>query len=50
MIDELALKIRGLPRLKALILAFTVWQYVCVLGMAMLGWQEYLIWINFNQI
>ncbi|MEK7617930.1 MAG: O-antigen ligase family protein [Patescibacteria group bacterium] len=46
MIDELALKIRGLPRLKALILAFTVWQYVCVLGMAMLGWQEYLIWIN----
>jgi O-antigen ligase len=44
--EELIAKIKALPRLKMLILVFTVWQYFTVLGIAILNWSNSLIWLN----
>ena len=46
MTKDLIKKIKDLPRLKLLIILFTVWQYFSVAGMAMLGWSTALVWLN----
>ena len=43
-------KIKDLPRLKLLIILFTVWQYFSVAGMAILNWPHYLIWLNLGML
>ena len=40
------LKLKELPRLKLLIILFTIWQYLSVAGMALLGWSNSLVWLN----
>src|SRR5579864_4386894 len=44
--QNLAQKIKELPRLRLLIVVFTIWQYFCVAGIAILNWPNYLIWLN----
>ncbi len=39
-------KIKALPRLKLLIIIFTVWQYFSIAGIAILNWSPALIWLN----
>jgi len=46
MTEDLIQKIKDLPKLKLLILLFTVWQYISVAGMAVLGWPNSLVWLN----
>ncbi len=46
MLKDFSLKLKELPRLKLLIIVFTVWQYVAVLGMAMFYWPVSLVWLN----
>ncbi|HYV33716.1 MAG TPA: hypothetical protein VE973_02615, partial [Candidatus Limnocylindria bacterium] len=46
MLKDLAQKIRELPKLRLLIIIFTVWQYLSVAGMALLNWPNYLVWLN----
>ena len=46
MTKDLIQKIKELPRLKLLIIVFTIWQYISVAGMALLGWSNSLIWLN----
>lgn len=46
MIKDLKLKLKELPRLKLLIITFTVWQYLSVAGMALLNWPNSLVWLN----
>jgi len=43
---EFIQKFKDLPRLKSLIIFFTVWQYISVAGMAILGWNYALVWLN----
>jgi len=43
-------KIRELPRLRLLIILFTIWQYISVVGMALLGWPNSLVWLNMGLI
>ncbi len=43
---KLIVKLKSTPRIKLLILLFVLWQYSNVLGMALLGWPDFLIWIN----
>ncbi len=46
MTKDLIRKINELPRLKLLILFFAIWQYISILGIAVLNWQDYIIWLN----
>ncbi len=46
MTQDLLLKIKELPRLKLLIIIFTVWQYISILGIAVLNWPNSLVWLN----
>jgi len=46
MTKDLIAKIKELPRLKLLILVFTVWQYASILGIAILDWPNSLVWLN----
>ena len=46
MTNDLIAKIKALPRLKVLILLFTVWQYISILGIAVLTWPNSLVWLN----
>lgn len=39
-------KIKNLPRLRLLIIIFTIWQYISVLGMAVVGWSTAVVWLN----
>src|SRR5579864_6965663 len=50
MTKDLLLKIKELPRLKLLIIIFTLWQYASVAGMAVLGWSVSLVWLNLGLI
>lgn len=38
--------IKNLPKLRLLIILFTVWQYFSVAGMAVLNWPTSLVWLN----
>ncbi len=46
MTKEFLAKIKALPRLRLLIIFFTVWQYVSIAGIAVLGWSTVLVWLN----
>ncbi|MDE2311514.1 MAG: O-antigen ligase family protein [Patescibacteria group bacterium] len=46
MTKELLEKIKALPKLRLLIILFTVWQYLSVAGMAVLHWPDSLVWLN----
>src|ERR1017187_4354502 len=46
MAKDFFLKLKELPRLKLLIIIFTVWQYFSVAGMALLNWSNSLVWLN----
>ena len=46
MTQDLIKKIKELPRLRLLIILFTIWQYFAVAGIAVLNWPNYLIWVN----
>src|SRR3989344_1258455 len=46
MTDNLIIKIKQLPKFRLLILIFTVWQYASILGIALLNWPDFLIWVN----
>jgi O-antigen ligase len=46
MIKDFVQKIKDLPKLRLLIIVFTIWQYVSVAGMAILGWPNSLVWLN----
>lgn len=46
MTETLIEKIKELPRLKLLIIVFTIWQYVSVIGMVMFSWSYSLVWLN----
>ena len=46
MTNNLITKIKELPHLKLLIILFTIWQYVSIAGMAILGWPNSLVWLN----
>jgi O-antigen ligase len=46
MIKDFLDRLKELPRLKLLIIIFTVWQYFSVAGMALLGWPNSLVWLN----
>lgn len=39
-------KIKELPRLRLTIIILTVWQYLSILGIAVLNWPESLVWLN----
>lgn len=43
---EFIQKLKELPRLKLLAIIFTVWQYISIAGMAVLGWPAALVWLN----
>ncbi|MBI5530877.1 MAG: O-antigen ligase family protein [Candidatus Doudnabacteria bacterium] len=44
--EEFLKRLKALPRLKLLIIVFVVWQYVSILGMAILNWSTALVWLN----
>lgn len=44
--QEFLNKLKELPRLKLLIILFTVWQYISIAGMAILNWPYSLVWLN----
>jgi len=46
MLKDFKQKIKDLPRLKLLIILFTVWQYVSVACMVALNWPVSLVWLN----
>ncbi|MFI5205359.1 MAG: O-antigen ligase family protein [Candidatus Paceibacterales bacterium] len=46
MTDEVIQKFKELPRLKLLIIIFTIWQYFSILGIAVLNWPNSLVWLN----
>ena len=46
MTEDFIQKLKELPRLKLLIILFTIWQYISVAGMAILNWPGFLIWLN----
>ncbi len=46
MTKEFLAKLKALPRLKLLIIFFTVWQYVSIAGIAILGWSNAFVWLN----
>lgn len=46
MTKDLLIKLKELPRLKLLIIVFTVWQYISILGMALMNWPQSLVWLN----
>lgn len=46
MTKDFLAKIKELPRLKLLIIIFTIWQYASVAGMAVLGWSYSIVWLN----
>jgi hypothetical protein len=43
---EISEKLKNIPRIKLLILIFAIWQYISILGMALLGWPNSLVWLN----
>ncbi len=47
---EFLAKLKGLPRLKLLIILFTVWQYASIAGMAVLNWSGVLVWLNLGML
>ncbi len=46
MTKDFFLKLKELPRLKLLVIIFTIWQYLSVAGMALLNWPASLVWLN----
>src|SRR5581483_11638900 len=50
MTRDLIIKIKELPRLKLLIILFTIWQYFCVAGIALLNWPNSLVWLNLGML
>jgi len=46
MTENLITKIKELPRLKLLIILFTIWQYFSIAGIALLNWPNSLVWLN----
>ena len=46
MSETLSEKIKSLPRIKLLIILFVIWQYLSILGMAILNWPNSLVWLN----
>src|SRR5436190_1159830 len=46
MTRDFTLKLKELPRLKLLIIIFTVWQYISIAGMTLLNWPSYFVWLN----
>lgn len=46
MTKDLIAKIKQLPKLKLLIILFAIWQYLSILGVAMLGLSNLIIWVN----
>ncbi|HYV33527.1 MAG TPA: hypothetical protein VE973_01630, partial [Candidatus Limnocylindria bacterium] len=46
MTKDLIQKLKDLPRLRLLIVVFTIWQYLSVAGMAILYWPNALVWLN----
>lgn len=46
MTKDLIEKIKALPRLKLLIIAFTVWQYITIVMIVVLNWPNSLVWLN----
>ncbi len=46
MTNNLITKIKELPRLKLLIILFTIWQYFSILGISLLNWPNFLVWLN----
>lgn len=46
MFKELTEKIKQLPGLKLLIIVLAVWQYLAILGIAILNWPTGFIWLN----
>lgn len=50
MLKELIFKLKEFPKLKLIIVLFTIWQYVSILGMALLGWPVSLVWLNLGAI
>jgi O-antigen ligase len=46
MTKDLIKTIKELPRLKILVIAFVIWQYLTILAISMLGFGSYLIWLN----
>ncbi len=50
MIKDFKLKLKETPRIKLLIIVFTIWQYVSIAGMALLGWPVSLVWLNLGLI
>ncbi len=39
-------KIKLLPKLRLLIIVFTIWQYLSIAGIAVLNWPNSLVWLN----
>lgn len=46
MTEDLIQKLKDLPRLKLLIVLFTIWQYFSIAGIALLNWPNSLVWLN----
>lgn len=46
MTKDLIQKLKSLPRLKLLIIIFTIWQYISIVMIAVLNWPNSLIWLN----
>lgn len=46
MTKELWEKIKSLPKLRLVIILFTVWQYISILMIAVLNWPNSIIWLN----
>jgi O-antigen ligase len=46
MTKDLINKIKLVPKLKLVIIIFAIWQYITVLGIALLGFSNLIIWIN----
>jgi O-antigen ligase len=46
MTKDFLLKLKELPRIKLLIIVFTVWQYISIASIAVLHWPDSLVWLN----
>jgi hypothetical protein len=46
MTEDLIAKIKELPRLRLLIIIFTIWQYVSIAMIAVLNWPNSIVWLN----
>lgn len=46
MLKDFKIKITELPRVKLVIIIFAIWQYISILGIALLNFSHSLIWLN----